>query len=92
MGPEWQQFSARSADVFSVWRDRGRGFLASAATAVGEWLQEAGRKFEHQTYRAGEMTASGSFECRSCGEKLALPEPGHLPPCPRCANVEFRRV
>lgn len=92
MGPEWKKFSAKSADAFAVWRDRGRGFLASAATAVGEWLQQAGRKFEHQTYRAGEMTASGSFECTTCGEKLDLPEPGHLPPCPNCRNLEFKRV
>lgn len=92
MGPEWKKFSAKSADAFAVWRDRGRGFLASAATAVGEWLQEAGRRFEHPVYRAGEMTASGSFECTACGEKLSLATPGHLPPCPRCRHLEFRRL
>lgn len=92
MGPEWKKFSARSADVFAVWRDRGRTFLAGAATAVGDWLQEAGRKFEQQAYRAGEMTASGSFECTACGAKLTLADPGHLPPCPQCHNLEFRRV
>lgn len=92
MGPEWQRFSAKSADSFAVWRDRGRGFLAGAATAVGEWLQQAGRRFEQQSYRAGEMTASGSFECTACGEKLSLAQPGHLPPCPNCRNLEFRRL
>jgi hypothetical protein len=92
MGPEWKKFSARSADAFAVWRDRGRGFLAEAATAVGEWLQEAGRKFEQQSYKAGEMTASGSFECTQCGEKLNLAKPGHLPACPNCRNLEFRRL
>lgn len=92
MGPEWKKFSSRSADAFAVWRDRGRGFLAEAATAVGEWLQDAGRRFEQQPYRTGEMTASGSFECTACGEKLNLAKSGHLPPCPNCRNLEFRRL
>lgn len=92
MGPEWKKFSSRSADAFAVWRDRGRGFLAGAASAVGEWLQDAGRKFEQQPYQAGEMTASGSFECTACGEKFSLAKPGHLPPCPNCRNLEFRRL
>lgn len=92
MGPEWKKFSTRSADAFAVWRDRGRAFLAGAATAVGQWLQDAGRRFEQQTYRAGEMTASGTFECVSCGNRLELERAGHLPPCPQCHSLEFRRL
>lgn len=92
MGPEWKKFSAKSADVFGVWRDRGRGFLASASAAVGEWLQEAGRHLERQTYRAGEMTASGTFQCQSCGQQTILQTSAHLPPCPHCRGIEFRRM
>lgn len=92
LGPKWETFSEKTSDLFGVWRDRSGVFLANAATAVGEWLQQFGSKLEHKTYRAGEMSYGGSFECSACGEHLKLPGPGHLPSCPQCEGVEFRRI
>ncbi len=43
MGPTWEHFSERSADLFSVWKDRSREFLMNSADAVRDWLQH-----EHQ--------------------------------------------
>jgi hypothetical protein len=43
MGPTWEHFSERSADLFSVWKDRSREFLTRSADAVRDWLQH-----EHQ--------------------------------------------
>lgn len=92
MGPQWETFSERSADVFSVWRDRGSSFLARAAGAVGEWLQQAGRRLERPVYSVGEMAAAGSFQCTRCGEQLELATPGHLPPCAKCRGMTYRRA
>lgn len=92
MGPRWEAFSQRPADLFETWRDRGSLFLAQAATAVGDWLQQTGTKRGQQTYRAGEMVFRGTFECTACGEHVVLSTSGHLPPCPRCRNLEYRRV
>lgn len=92
MGPGWEAFAGKSASLFEVWRDRGSQFLAQAATAVGEWLQQAGTKLEQQVYRTGEMADSGTFECTGCGERVVLRTPAHLPPCARCRKMEFRRV
>jgi hypothetical protein len=92
MGPKWEAFTEKSADLFGVWRDRGSQFLAQAATAVGDWLQQAGTRLEQQTYRTGEMVDSGTFECTGCGERVVLQTPAHLPPCARCRQMEFRRV
>lgn len=92
LGPKWEAYSEKAAGVFAVWRDRGAGFLGQAAIAVGEWLQKTGEKMEQQTYRAGEMTSGGSFECTACGQPMVLAEPGHLPPCRACLKTEFRRV
>lgn len=92
MGPQWEAFSDRSADVFAVWRDRGAAFLARAAGAVGEWLQQAGRRMERPIYNVGEMAAPGSFQCTKCGERLVLATSGHLPPCAKCRGMSYRRV
>lgn len=92
MGPKWEAFTEKSADLFGVWRDRGSQFLAQAATAVGDWLQQAGTRLEQQVYHTGEMVDSGTFECTGCGERVVLHTPAHLPPCARCHKMEFRRV
>ena len=92
MGPKWEAFTEKSADLFTVWRDRGSQFLAQASTAVGEWLQQAGDRLKQQTYRTGEISAGGVLECTTCGERIALQTTAHLPLCPKCKNMEFRRV
>jgi hypothetical protein len=92
LGPTWETFSEKTADLFHVWHDRGGQFLARAATAVGEWLQQTGGKLKSHTYRSGEMATSGTLECTVCGERLVLETPAHLPLCPRCRNMEFRRL
>jgi len=92
MGPKWETFTEKSADLFEVWRDRGSLFFAQAASAVGEWLQQAGAKLEQQVYHTGEMVHSGAFECTGCGERMVLNTPAHLPPCSKCRKMEYRRV
>lgn len=92
MGPQWEAFSERSADIFAVWRDRGSAFLARAAGAVGEWLQQAGRRLERPVYSVGEMAAAGTFQCANCSEKLILATPSHLPPCAKCRGMTYRRI
>jgi hypothetical protein len=92
LGPTWGKFSAKTAGLFEVWRDRSSQFLAHAASASGEWLREAGTRLEHPRYRTGEMTDAGTFECTACGERVELDTPAHLPPCPRCRRTEFRRA
>jgi len=92
MGPAWEKFSDKSADVFNVWRDRGGLFLASAATAVHDWLKETTTRVENQVYETGEMAYLGTFECRACGERVMLKQPAHLPPCPKCMKTAFRRL
>ena len=92
MGPKWEAFTEKSADLFTVWRGRGSQFLAQASTAVGEWLQQAGDRLKQQTYRTGEMSAGGVLECTTCGERIVLETTAHLPRCPKCKNMEFRRV
>jgi len=92
MGPTWEKFSDKSADIFNVWRDRSGLFLAGAAEAVRDWLKETTTRVENQVYETGEMAYSGTFECRACGERVSLKQPAHLPPCPKCMKTEFRRL
>lgn len=92
MGPKWEKFSDKSADLFSVWRDKGKVLLAQAAFSVSEWLRRTGTQAEHATYRTGEIAAAGSFECTACGGSLVLTTPSHLPQCINCRGMEYRRV
>ncbi len=92
MGPRWEAFSDKTADVFSVWRDRGSVFLGHAAGAVRDWVARTAGKLERGTYRTGEMAYTGTFQCTTCGEQVVLKTPGHLPSCPKCSNTEFRRL
>jgi hypothetical protein len=92
LGPKWSEYSEKSADLFAVWRDRGTHFLGRAAVATGEWLQKTGARLEHQTYRTGEITYGGTFECASCKEMTVLAQSGRLPACARCTGTEFRRA
>jgi len=92
MGPKWEAFSDKTADLFGIWRDRSSTFLAHAATATGEWLHQLGERWEHPLYRTGETAASGTFACAACGEQVTLQTHGHLPLCPKCHKMEFRRL
>lgn len=92
MGPRWEAFSERTASVFAVWRDRGSAFLARAAIGVADWLEQTGRRFERSGLRAGDVATPGVYECTQCREPLRLEAAGSLPPCPRCAHTDYRRV
>ena len=41
---------------------------------------------------AGEITAFGTLQCKSCGEVIHLRGPGRIPPCPRCHGTTYRRL
>lgn len=92
MGPEWEKYSAKTADLFDAWRDRGSSYIASAATAVGEWLRQAGAKAERQVYHSGEVTYSGILECTACKKRMTMETAAHVPLCPACRNTQFHRV
>jgi len=92
IGSRWEAYSEKTADLFQVWRDRGKQFLTGATSALGELLQQSSRKLKRQVYHSGEMAASGTLKCIACGEHLVLETPAHLPACPKCRNLEFRRV
>lgn len=92
MGARLDNLSERTSDVFWVWRDRGSQFLEKAATAVGDWIQQARGRIGPQTYHTGEIAASGTLECTTCGGRVELTTAAHVPLCPNCRKTEFRRV
>ena len=92
LGSQWDDLSEKSADLFAVWRDRSQVFLADAAEAVGDWLKQTGGKLEHRRYWSSEMAATGVLECVSCGRRIEFDAPAHVPLCPNCGTIEFRRV
>lgn len=87
-----QLLGSKAADVFGAWRDRGQVFLGEAATALGEWVKQAGARLERPVYKTGEVVAGGTFECAGCGERMQLETDAHLPMCARCRGTSFRRI
>jgi Zn finger protein HypA/HybF involved in hydrogenase expression len=58
-----------------------------------EWLKmKMQAADERPVYKTGEVAAPGTFECRKCGERIHLHAPGHIPPCPKCAHTEYKRI
>jgi hypothetical protein len=92
IGSKVEAFSDKTADLFLVWRDRGQQFLSTATNALGIWLQQAGTRLKPAVYRTGEMSAAGTLECTVCHEHLRLETPAHVPRCPKCRGMEFRRT
>ena len=92
MGPGWEGYSAKTADLFAAWRNRGSSYITSAATAVGEWLRQAGADAENQVYHSGEVTYSGMLECGACKKRITMETAAHVPLCPECRNTEFHRI
>lgn len=92
IGPKWEAFSEKTADLFQAWRDRGRQSLTDATIALADWLQRTGGRLKTHTYRTGEVATAGTLECLACGERIVLATSAHVPPCPKCKKMEFRRI
>lgn len=92
MSPGWEKYSARTADLFDAWRDRGSHYIASAAKAVAEWSHPGDAQVAEQVYRSGEVTYGGILECAACKKRITMDTTAHVPACPACRNTRFHRV
>jgi len=91
IGSRAEAFSERAADLFHVWKDHGSEFLGGATQALGDWLKARREDAKPVIYRTGEIASAGMLECTACGERLVLESAAHVPRCPRCHALEFRR-
>lgn len=90
LGPRWESFSEKTADLFSVWLERSSTFISNASGAVGDWLKQLQSKNETEVHIAGEIVEPGTFECKACKHRVEVEEKGALTPCPVCQAEEFR--
>ena len=44
------------------------------------------------TFRTGDITTAGTFNCENCGWMLQTTRTSLLPPCPQCAETTFRKT
>ena len=74
--------------------DRFLQMLKTAADQTElEWLKmKMQAAAERPVYKTGEVAAPGTFECLACGEQIHLHKAGHIPPCPKCAHTEYKRI
>jgi len=43
-------------------------------------------------WKTGEITGPGILQCTECGEQLHFHKISHIPPCPKCHGILFKRV
>lgn len=43
-------------------------------------------------WKTGEITGPGVLQCTECGEQLHFSKISHIPPCPKCHAILFKRV
>jgi isocitrate dehydrogenase len=89
-----KHLGAEAKDHFNPAR-LGAGALASLAQALelsGDALHALSDKTEQSlTYKTGEMTTAGTLTCQLCGQQVYLKATGHVPPCPKCQGIHFRK-
>jgi len=84
---DWLKFDlrlieSRLLDMFANVADRTRVELS----ALAEQARQA------SFYHTGEVTGPGTLICRWCGKPMHFHKAGHIPPCPKCHSIEFRRT
>ena len=84
--------------------DRALDTACEGLVAAGEFTAEAARKVRefvrrdvlHRenpalTFRSGDVTSAGAFNCSGCGWMLHTTRTTVLPPCPHCGQTTFRK-
>ena len=66
--------------------------FASVADQTSVELKKFAEMARRAPSRTGEITGPGTLECTRCGEQLHFKKAGHIPPCPKCRETEFKRV
>jgi len=68
-------------------------FTADAARRVREFVRRdvLHRENPALTFRSGDVTSAGAFNCTGCGWMLHTTRTTVLPPCPHCGQTAFRK-
>ncbi|NCA89154.1 MAG: hypothetical protein EOM92_09625 [Gammaproteobacteria bacterium] len=83
---QWWRF-----DVSQV-QERMLEMFSSVADQTSVQLQNWARQARQAVgYHAGEITGPGTLVCTACGAELHMQQTGHIPPCPKCHGLLFKR-
>ncbi len=83
---QWWRF-----DVSQV-QERMLEMFSSVADQTSVQLQNWARQARQAVgYHTGEITGPGTLICTACGAELRMPQTGHIPPCPKCHGLLFKR-
>jgi len=85
---EWLKFDIELLENFAL-----DSFLSVADKTRVELnqLAERAEQYSHK-YKAGDITAPGSFRCEQCGKIISFKEAGVIPECPECGADTFIRL
>ena len=77
---------ARFAEMLTWVVDRTRLELDKLA------LRAKQAEAKQTEWHTGEVAGIGTLSCSECGQELHFHATGHIPPCPKCHGVTFRRT
>ncbi len=94
-----QYLTDTGADLRQWWRfdvsqmqERMLEMFSSVADQTSVQLQNWARQARQAVgYHTGEITGPGTLICTACGAELHMHQAGHIPPCPKCHGILFRR-
>ena len=75
------QVQERMLEMFSSVADQ-------TSVQLQNWDQQARQAVGFHT---DEFTGPGTLICTACGAELQMHQPGHIPPCPKCHGILFKR-
>lgn len=73
-------------------RDGTLATLATLLRSSGETLQAWSERADAAVeYMSGEITGAGTLTCLGCGHVAHFEQTAHIPPCPVCQGIRFRK-
>lgn len=72
--------------------DQLLSMFIKAADQTSLELQRLKRRAAAADYKTGEISGPGTLVCTDCGEHMHFKKAGHIPPCPKCNAIRFRRI
>ena len=96
----FQQAGETTLDAF----DRALDAACEGLISAGEFTADSARRLREfvrrdvlrrdnpaLTFRTGDVTSAGTFNCAGCGWMIHTTRTTVLPPCPQCRETAFRK-
>ncbi len=83
---EWFKFDIELLENFAL-----DDFFSLADKTRIELAKIENQAKQFHTYKSGDITGPGTFNCKQCGKQIAFKSTSEIPECPECKAKTFSR-